>query len=89
MFLVTITVVVALTFLLGTVNSTVFATSNEANAGDDGGNCREIGYSDGRNGDFDHGIYNDGCEDVYLDGFIDGCLDAGNTRDVCESATDT
>jgi hypothetical protein len=56
---------------------------------DDRGTCREIGYSDGQNGDFDHGVYNDGCDDVYMNGFIDGCMDVeGNTLGVCQNAAD-
>ena len=26
--------------------------------------------------------------DAYYDGFIDGCMDANNSREVCEQATD-
>ena len=86
--------------LIGTVTSTVFATSNESDAGDDGNNgdwnesCKDSGYDDGQNHAFQVGTY-DHCGDesggdrAYYDGFIDGCMSVeGNTRDVCESATD-
>jgi hypothetical protein len=48
----------------------------------------------GQNGPFNDATY-DHCGDeatgdqAYLDGFIDGCMSVeGNTRDICESATD-
>lgn len=52
--------------------------------------CYKAGYKDGQNGPFDTEIYHDNCEGKgkYYDGFIDGCMSEGNTRDVCESATD-
>ena len=53
------------------------------------GTCYGAGYDDGQNSDFNRGVYLDNCYGEYYDGFIDGCTDAGNTRDVCESATDT
>jgi len=57
--------------------------------------CRDQGYEDGPNGPFNRVTYNhcgddnSGGDDAYYDGFIDGCMDVeGNTRDVCENATD-
>jgi hypothetical protein len=51
-------------------------------------------YSDGidarQNGEFSQELY-EFCEeygDEYYGGFINGCMDAGNSREVCESATD-
>ena len=28
------------------------------------------------------------CGDTYYDAYIEGCMSEGNTRDMCESATD-
>ena len=59
-----------------------------------GGGCYNVGYEDGRNGEFERDAFTDNCgplnsENRYYKGFIDGCLSVeGNTRDVCESATD-
>lgn len=56
--------------------------------------CRDAGFNDGQNGSFTYATY-DHCGDeangdkAYYDGFIDGCMSVeGNTRDLCESATD-
>lgn len=74
----------------------VFATSNqeESNTENDySDKCYNSGYNDGQNGPFSQGTY-DHCgegngDDDYYSGFIDGCMSVeGNTRDVCESATD-
>ncbi|HYZ58338.1 MAG TPA: hypothetical protein VE544_01675 [Nitrososphaeraceae archaeon] len=68
--------------------------STENNNDDWNYSCRDAGYDDGRNGPFEQGTYNHcgdepGGDKAYLDGFIDGCISVeGNTRDVCESATD-
>ena len=56
--------------------------------------CRAAGYDDGQNGPFsqgtrDHCGEEEGGDDAYYKGFIDGCKSVeSNTRDVCESATD-
>jgi hypothetical protein len=55
--------------------------------------CRDAGYNDGQNGPFNQPTYDhcgdeEGGDDAYFNGFINGCIDAGNTRDVCEQATD-
>jgi hypothetical protein len=57
---------------------------------DEPSGCYAAGYEDGQTGPFDSEVYHDNCEGEgrYYDGFIDGCVDAGNTRDACESATD-
>jgi hypothetical protein len=34
-------------------------------------------------------VYNDNYYEKYYELLIDGCIDAGNTKEVCESATDT
>jgi hypothetical protein len=50
--------------------------------------CEGDGLYDGKNGQFSQGLY-DMCGDTYYDAFIEGCMSVeGNTRDVCESATD-
>jgi hypothetical protein len=55
--------------------------------------CGSDGYNDGQNGPFDQNRYS-GCgdeqggDDAYYDGFIEGCMDADNSREVCEQATD-
>jgi hypothetical protein len=90
-------VIVLLVSVILSPSLVVFATSNQAS--EDGSNsegsndsCRDSGYRAGRDGPFSQETY-DHCGDEYdgdrsyLDGFIDGCMDAGNTRDVCESAT--
>ena len=57
--------------------------------------CRNAGYDDGQNGPFSEPTYDHcgdekGGDDAYYNGFIDGCMSVeGNTRDVCESATDS
>lgn len=55
------------------------------------GKCWDDGYEDGRNHPFDHDR-NRGCDDYgrsYYDGFIAGCVSVeGNTKEVCELATD-
>ena len=55
--------------------------------------CYNSGFNDGQMAHLvnQHGICGDeeGGDDAYYAGFIDGCISVeGNTRDVCESATD-
>jgi len=42
---------------------------------------------DGKNNPFSQELY-EMCGDTYYDAYIEGCMSVGNTRDVCESATD-
>jgi hypothetical protein len=52
--------------------------------------CYNDGYDDGQNNPFDQDR-NKGCDDysqAYYDGFIEGCISADNTREICVSATD-
>jgi hypothetical protein len=53
--------------------------------------CYNDGQAAGEDGAFSQELY-EFCEqygDEYYEGFIDGCMSVeGNTRDVCESATD-
>lgn len=57
--------------------------------------CYSAGFSDGQNEPFSQPTYDHcgdepGGADAYYKGFIDGCMAVeGNTRDICESATDT
>ena len=79
----------------------VTATSDQSESGNDVDNqswidsCYDSGYRAGQDGPFSQSTY-DHCGDqtggdkAYSDGFIDGCMSVeGNTRDVCESATDS
>ena len=63
---------------------------------DDAKGCYILGRSTGQNGDFQHDWFNqcgtsfyleDG-ENRYYEGFIEGCMDADNSREVCEAFTD-
>jgi hypothetical protein len=59
-----------------------------ASHGTDFASCNNDGLYDGENGPFSQELY-DMCGDTYYDAFIEGCMSVeGNTRDVCESATD-
>ena len=68
---------------------------NSGGAGNDwNDSCRDAGYEAGQNGPFSEATYDHcgdeaGGDDAYYEGFIDGCMSVeGNTKDVCESATD-
>jgi hypothetical protein len=54
--------------------------------------CYDLGYEDGQDHPFNRDLY-EGCldyVDTYYPGFIDGCMDvAGNTREICETFTDS
>jgi len=64
--------------------------------------CEADGYDDGQNSDFDHGRdkeclhLNEDVEEgpgsvslsTYYHNWIRGCMDAGNTREICETFTD-
>lgn len=57
-------------------------------------NCYGSGYRDGRDGDFEKQAFRDNCgsldsDNYYYQGFIDGCISAGNSEHVCENFTDT
>ena len=54
--------------------------------------CEADGYEAGLDGPFSQKLY-ETCEEVggadeYYNGFINGCMSANNTKDVCEQATD-
>ena len=90
----TLLILVVLTIGLPTTTMSAYASNDDDDNNDkfnDPSGCYQAGYDDGRTGPFDSEVYNDNCtgEGRYLDGFIDGCMSVeGNTRDVCESATD-
>lgn len=55
--------------------------------------CYDAGYVDEQNYPFNHDTYDhcadeEGGDQAYYEGFIDGCMDADNSRDVCEQTTD-
>ena len=55
--------------------------------------CEADGSEAGRDGPFNQELYEQcgevGGADAYYEGFIEGCMSVeGNTKDVCESATD-
>jgi hypothetical protein len=61
--------------------------------------CSDDGYEDGQNNPFDH-ERNQECDDLdkefgvevsqstYYQAFIKGCMDSGNTQEICEGFTD-
>jgi hypothetical protein len=76
----------------------IFSISMTANAfashGSNAIACEADGYEAGRDDSFSQKLY-ETCEEVvggadaYYEGFIEGCMSVeGNTRDVCELATD-
>lgn len=71
----------------------IMMVSANASHGSSPAACEADGYEAGRDGAFSQELY-ETCEEVdgadaYYQGFIDGCMSVeGNTRDVCESATD-
>ena len=74
-----------ITFVLGI---TMIIPTAFASHGTDYASCRNDGLYDGENNPFSQELY-DMCGDTYYDAFIEGCMSVeGNTRDVCESATD-
>jgi hypothetical protein len=55
--------------------------------------CYDAGLDDGKNSNFNREAFGDACGPLdssndYYKGFIDGCMEADNPRDVCESAAD-
>jgi len=66
----------------------VYGYSNAyASHGTDTASCEGDGLYDGKNNQFSQELY-EMCGDTYYDSFIDGCMDADNSREVCEQATD-
>ena len=59
-----------------------------ASHGTDTASCENDGIYDGKNNPFSQGLY-EMCGDTYYDAYVEGCMSVkGNTRDMCESATD-
>lgn len=59
-----------------------------ATHGTDTASCKNDGIYDGKNNPFSQGLY-EMCGDTYYDAYVKGCMSVeGNTRDMCESATD-
>jgi hypothetical protein len=83
-----------LAIVLG-VLATLTTTTTDVRAGNEwNDSCRDAGYDDGQYGPFSQPTYDHcgdeaGGDDAYYSGCIEGCMDADNTRDVCEQATDT
>lgn len=60
-----------------------------ASHGTDTASCENDGIYDGRNNPFSQELY-EMCGDTYYDAYVEGCMSVeGNTRDTCESATDS
>ncbi len=75
--------------LLPLLFMTTTGTLTTVNASsDDSTSCYERGIIDGEDHPFNQRTY-DNCRDQYYQGFIEGCMSVdGNSRDLCESATD-
>lgn len=90
-------VIVILSLVVPTMTITnVYATGAEldfdedeyANSAEYKASCGNAGYDDGQNGGFDNSKH-DECGKFYYDAFVEGCMQVeGNTKDVCESASD-
>jgi hypothetical protein len=91
---VTLLVLTSLTVPITMASATEQNNDNSDNNGSSEGGCYNVGYDDGQNGSFSEDAFQDNCgplngDNRYYQGFIDGCMSVeGNTRDVCESATD-
>ena len=64
------------------MTTNVFASHSSSPAA-----CQGDGYETGQDGSFSQELY-DMCGEPYYDGFIEGCMDADNSRETCEQATD-
>lgn len=71
----------------------VYASSSNVDVDKWEKTCYESGIRDGNDRPFSDSAYEE-CGDFgdgaqkYYKGFIDGCIDAGNTKDTCETFTD-
>jgi hypothetical protein len=71
-----------------TIVTSVYGYSDAfASHGTDTASCENDGRYDGKNNPFSQEL-NEMCGDTYYDAYIEGCMSEGNTRDMCESATD-
>jgi hypothetical protein len=99
-----ISIIVAALALLIMIPTNVFAIDNPTRFSDADfealTDCSNQGYNDGQNGPFDH-EENRECEELnektgtnesmesrYYLSFMDGCIEANNTKNVCEAFTD-
>ena len=79
--------IVLLPLLLLMIITGTLTTVNASS--DDSVSCYERGIIDGEDHPFNQRTYIK-CEDQYYQGFIEGCMSVeDNSRDLCESATDT
>ena len=83
---INISIVVAIVL---TILTSVYGYSDAFGShGTDTASCENDGLYDGKNNPFSQELF-EMCGDTYHDAYIEGCMSAqGNTRDVCESATD-
>ena len=72
-----------------TILTSVYGYSDVfASHGTDTASCQNDGLYDGKNNPFSQELF-EMCGNTYHDAYIEGCMSVqGNTRDVCESATD-
>lgn len=85
-------VLVLLSALLLTISLVLQTPWAFASHGSSPAACEADGYEAGQDGPFSQELY-ETCEEIgagdrYYDGFLEGCMDADNSREVCESATD-
>lgn len=83
--LLTMTIAMAMILTVATPNA--FASHGSSAIA-----CEADGYEAGQDGPFSQELYNTckeiGSGDAYYDAFIEGCMDADNSREICEQATD-
>jgi hypothetical protein len=81
-----IALMVLLSLSLALVPALAYTQAQAQTVGDED-SCGSDGYNDGQNGPFHQDRYNS-CGDAYYQSFIEGCMDADNSREICEQATD-
>jgi hypothetical protein len=92
--IVLLLVLTSITVPIMMASATEQNNENSDNNGSSEGGCYNVGYDDGQNESFSEDAFQDNCgplnsDNRYYQGFIDGCMSIeGNTREVCESATD-
>jgi hypothetical protein len=91
--------VVAVIIASITITSNTYASDKDCKFGEGNcgpGSCYSRGVEDGKNNNFGDYFKIDPSKDCdageflprYTEGFIDGCIDADNTRETCERFTD-
>ena len=75
--------------IVTTIVTSIYGYSDAfASHGTDTASCQNDGLYDGKNNPFSQELF-EMCGNTYHDAYIEGCMSVqGNTRDVCESATD-